>query len=629
MTADNEQVIRSSEPVSPAKPQPPAIRVEGVIKRFGATVALDGARLEVPAGMVFGLLGPNGAGKTTLVRILATLLAPDAGRAEVFGHDVTREPAAVRELIGLTGQFAAVDELLTGRENLEMFGRLFKLSRQQDAGRRAGELLERFGLAQAADRPARTYSGGMRRRLDIASSLLTRPQMLFLDEPTTGLDPRSRNEIWAIVRELRREGTTILLTTQYLEEADQLADRIAVIDRGTVIAEGTGNELKDRVGGQFLEVELASAGQRDQAQALLAGVGCGEPQPDERPDRLTLPAPRNGLQLVEEAAAGLRRAQIGVSDIGLRRPTLDDVFLQLTGAPPGEDGGGPGARTRRRPRSQPPEPAVPAPRRPALRLRLPSPRAVRSAFTDTAVVTGRNLRHYIRQPDLLVFSTIQPVLFVLLFVYVFGGAISRSLPHGAAYVDFLLPGIFVQSVTFGASQTAVGLKEDLQRGVVDRFRSMPMARSAVLAGRTVADLVRNLLIIGLMIAVGYLVGFRFLGGAAGAIACIAVVAAFGLALSWIFAFVALTVRGTETAQTAGFVVIFPLVFASSVFVPVATFPHWLQAIATINPVTVTADAARSLALFGTTASLGAAAAWIGGLLAVFIPLSVWRYRQIS
>jgi ABC transporter DrrB family efflux protein len=649
MAADNEQVIRSSEPVSPAKAGPPssarsgtgpatgvngrgssvpAVRVEGVVKRFGATVALDGARLEVPAGMVFGLLGPNGAGKTTLVRILATLLAPDAGRAEVFGHDVAGEPAAVRELIGLTGQFAAVDELLTGRENLEMFGRLFKLPGEQ-ARRRAGELLERFGLAQAADRPARTYSGGMRRRLDIASSLLTRPQVLFLDEPTTGLDPRSRNEIWAIVRELRREGTTILLTTQYLEEADQLTDRIAVIDRGKVIAEGTGNELKDRVGGQILEVELANAGQRDQAQAVLAGVGCGEPEPDERPDRLTLPAPRNGLLLVEEAAAGLRQAQIGVSDIGLRRPTLDDVFLQLTGAPPSEDGAAPSAPARRRPRPQPSEPDVPAPRPPVLRLRLPSPRAVRSAVTDTAVVTGRNLRHFIRQPDLLVFSTIQPVLFVLLFVYVFGGAISRSLPHGAAYVDFLLPGVFVQSVTFGASQTAVGLKEDLTRGVVDRFRSMPMARSAVLAGRTVADLVRNIAIIGLMIAVGYLVGFRFLGGAAGAVACIAVVAAFGLALSWIFAFVALTVRGAETAQTAGFVVIFPLVFASSVFVPVATFPDWLQAFAKINPVTVTADAARSLALYGTTASLGAAAAWIGGLLAVFIPLSVWRYRRIS
>src|SRR5882724_8546694 len=632
MTADNESRVEPGPgPVTGVNglgSSVPAVRVEGVVKRFGATVALDGAGLEVPGGMVFGLLGPNGAGKTTLVRILATLLAPGAGRAEVLGRDVVGEPAAVRELIGLTGQFAAVDELLTGRENLEMFGRLFKLSRE-DARRRAGELLERFGLAQVADRPARTYSRGMRRRLDIASSLLTRPQVLFLDEPTTGLDPRSRNEIWALVRELRREGTTILLTTQYLEEADQLADRIAVIDRGKVIAEGTGNELKDRVGGQILEVELSSAGQRDRAQALLAGVGCGEPQPDERPDRLTLPAPRNGLQLVEEAAAGLRRAQIGVSDIGLRRPTLDDVFLQLTGAPPGDNGAGPGPRARRRPRPRPAEPDVSAPRTPALRLRLPSPQAVRPAVTDTAVVTGRNLRHYIRQPDLLVFSTIQPVLFVLLFVYVFGGAIGRSLPHGVTYVDFLLPGIFVQSVTFGASQTAVGLKEDLTRGVVDRFRSMPMARSAVLAGRTLADLVRNILIIGLMIAVGYLVGFRFLGGPAGAAGCIAVVAAFGFALSWIFALVALTVRGAETAQTAGFVVIFPLVFASSVFVPVSTFPGWLQALAKINPVTVTADAARSLALFGTPGPLAGAAAWIGGLLAVFVPLSVWRYRQMS
>jgi ABC transporter DrrB family efflux protein len=596
----------------------PAVRVDGVVKRFGATMALDGVRLEVAKGMVFGLLGPNGAGKTTLVRILATLLTPDGGRAEVFGHDVIREPAAVRELIGLTGQFAAVDEILSGRENLEMFGRLFKLS-PEEAHRRSGELLERFDLADAADRPARTYSGGMRRRLDVASSLLTRPSILFLDEPTTGLDPRSRNEIWAIVRELRRQGTTLLLTTQYLEEADQLADRIAVIDHGKVIAEGTGNELKDRVGGQILEVELANAAQRDRAQAVLTGVGCGQPEPDERLDRLTLPAPRDGLQLVEEAAAELRRAQISVSDIGLRRPTLDDVFLQLTGAPPSENG----ARPRRL------SPKISAPRRPIVWLQRPSPRALRAAAADAAVVTRRNLRHFIRQPDLLIFSTIQPIMFVLLFIYVFGGAVSRSLPNGIAYVDFLLPGIFVQSVTFRASMTAVGLSEDLERGVVDRFRSMPMARSAVLLGRTVADLVRNILIIGLMIAVGYAVGFRFRGGVPGAFASIAIVAAFGFALSWIFAFVALTVRGAEAAQSAGFVVVFPLVFASSVFVPVASMPDWLQAFAKVSPVTVTADAARSFALFGTPASLGAAAAWTGGLLAVFIPLCVWRYRRMS
>ena len=601
----------------------PAARVEGVQKRFGETVALAGVDLEVSEGTVFALLGPNGAGKTTLIRVLVTLLAPDGGHAEVFGRDVVREPAAVRELLGLTGQFAAVDEILSGRENLVMFGRLFRLP-PDVARKRADELLDRFDLADAAGRPARTYSGGMRRRLDLASSLLTQPRILFLDEPTTGLDPRSRNQIWAVLRELVREGTTLLLTTQYLEEADELADQIAVIDHGKVIAQGTGNELKDRVGGKILEVELASAAQRDQARQVLAAVGCGEPEPGDRADQLTLPAPRDGLELIEEAAAELRRTGIAVSDLGLRRPTLDDVFLQLTGAPPSEDGAGREASAD----GQPTTAAAPAP---VPRLRLPSASELRSAVTDAAVVTGRNLRHFIRQPQLLVFSTIQPIMFVLLFVYVFGGAVSGALPEGVKYVDFLLPGILVQSVTFRATQTAIGLAEDLDRGVVDRFRSMPMARSAVLLGRTLADLVRNVLILGLMIGVGYIVGFRFHGGFLQALACIGVVAAFGFALSWIFAFVALTVRGAEAAQSAGFVVVFPLVFASSVFVPVSTMPDWLQAFAERSPVTLTADVARSYALIPgvVPSSLGEAAAWIGGLLALFIPLCVWRYRRMS
>jgi ABC-2 type transport system ATP-binding protein len=611
--------------MSSSSPSSPAVRVEGVTKTFGETVALTGVDLLVPEGTVFGLLGPNGAGKTTLVRVLATLLTPDAGRAEVFGLDVLESAPAVRELLGLTGQFAAVDEILSGRENLVMFGRLFDLS-PAEARQRADELLERFDLADAADRPARTYSGGMRRRLDLASSLLTRPRILFLDEPTTGLDPRSRNGIWSIVRELVREGTTLLLTTQYLEEADELADRIAVIDHGRVIAEGTGSELKERIGGQILEVELASATTRGDALSVLRGVGCGDPEPEDRADRLTMPAARDGLELVEDAAEALRQADIGVSELALRGPTLDDVFLQLTGAPPSENGGQPRATA-----TPVPEPA-PAPERPArklLRLHMPTPPELRSGLTDTLVVTGRNLRHFIRQPQLLIFSTIQPIMFVLLFAYVFGGAVKGSL-GGVKYIDFLLPGIFVQSVAFRATQTAVGLSEDLERGVIDRFRSMPMARSAVLIGRTVADLVRNVLIIGLMTAVGYVIGFRFQAGVVNALACVAVVSAFGFALSWIFAFVALTVRGAEAAQSAGFVVIFPLVFASSVFVPVASMPDWLQAFAKVSPVTLTANSARTYALDGgVPGSLGGAAAWIIGLLVVFIPLCVWRYRRMN
>ena len=610
-----------------------AVHVEGLVKRFRTTTALAGVDLDVEEATVFGLLGPNGAGKTTLVRVLTTLLAPDAGSAEILGRDVVHDAAGVRELVALTGQFAAVDELLTGRENLQMFGRLFDLS-AADAGRRANELLERFELADAADRPARTYSGGMRRRLDLASSLLTRPRVLFLDEPTTGLDPRSRNEIWSIVRELVRDGTTLLLTTQYLEEADQLADQIAVIDHGRVIAQGTGSELKDRVGGQFLEVELVSAAEREKARVALAGVGCSEPEPGERLAQLTLPAPRDGLEMIEDAASALRKAGIAVSDLGLRRPTLDDVFLQLTGAPPSENGAtaevatGDGQPNPASPGSRARETLRPAARRP--RRRHLSPRALRGDITDARVVSLRNLRHFVRQPDLLIFSTIQPIMFVLLFTYVFGGAISHSLPPGVSYIDYLLPGILVQSVTFRASQTAVGLSDDLKLGVIDRFRSMPMARSAVLVGRTSADLVRNVLIIVLMIVVGYIIGFRFQAGVAQALGCIAIVTAFGLALSWIFAFVALTVRGAEAAQTAGFVVLFPLVFASSVFVPVSSLPHWLQIIAKVSPVTLTANAARSLALVpGTPSSLGGAIAWIAGLLAVFIPLSVWRYRRMT
>jgi ABC transporter DrrB family efflux protein len=610
-----------------------AIHVESLVKRFGTTTALAGIDLRVEEASVFGLLGPNGAGKTTLVRVLATLLAPDAGSARVFDRDVADDPAGVRELLGLTGQFAAVDEMLTGRENLQMFGRLFSLPAAA-ARSRANELLERFDLADAGDRRAGTYSGGMRRRLDLASSLLTRPRVLFLDEPTTGLDPRSRNEIWSIVRELVAGGTTLLLTTQYLEEADQLADRIAVIDHGRVIAQGTGDELKDRIGGKLLDVELVTAVQREKACAALLSIGCRNPEPGDLPAQLTLPAPDDGLEMIEKAASALRKADVAVRDLRLRRPTLEDVFLQLTGAPPSEDEAASEAAPDQKPSREVPAADTRAARPPATTRppwwRRLSPGKIRAAGTDARVVSTRNLLHFIRQPDLLVFSTIQPITFVLLFAYVFGGAISPSLPRGVTYINYLLPGILIQSVTFRASMTALGLSDDLKLGVIDRFRTMPMARSAVLVGRTAADLIRNVLIIGLMILIGYIIGFRFQAGVVQAIGSIVLVSAFGLALSWIFAFVALIVRSAEAAQSAGFVILFPLVFASSVFVPVSSMPDWLEAFAKVSPVTLTADAARSLALVpGTPSTLGGSIAWIAGILAVFVPLSVWRYRRMT
>jgi ABC-2 type transport system ATP-binding protein len=311
----------------------PAITAEGLVKVYRShkreVRALDGVDLEVSEGTVLGLLGPNGAGKTTTVRILATLLRPDAGRATVGGLDVVRDANRLRRLIGLSGQYAAVDENLTGRENLWMFGRLYQLP-SVEARRRADELLEQFDLVDAADRVVKTYSGGMRRRLDLGSALIGRPRLLFLDEPTTGLDPRSRLGMWGVIRSLVREGVTLLLTTQYLEEADELADTIAVVDHGRIIARGTADELKARVGGERIEVVVHDRAEIVRAAEILARDGSGEWSLDEHTRKLTVPATGGAATLVQ-IVRDLGEADVEIDDIALRRPTLDDVFLSLTG----------------------------------------------------------------------------------------------------------------------------------------------------------------------------------------------------------------------------------------------------------------------------------------------------------
>lgn len=318
-----------------------AIEAQGLVKVYPArrgtaeVRALDGVDLQVPQGTVLGLLGPNGAGKTTAVRVLTTLLRPDAGSARVAGHDVVAEPQQVRRSIGLSGQYAAVDENLTGWENLYMFGRLYQLSKTAARGR-ADQLLDQFALTEAARRTIKTYSGGMRRRLDLAAALIGRPDLLFLDEPTTGLDPRSRLGMWEVIRNLVREGTTLLLTTQYLEEADELADAIAVVDHGRIIAQGTADELKAQVGGERIEVVVRNGADTARARDLLHGFAGAEVELDEHTRRLTAASAGGARQLVDVVQA-IGDAGIEIDDITLRRPTLDDVFLSLTGHHSGTD----------------------------------------------------------------------------------------------------------------------------------------------------------------------------------------------------------------------------------------------------------------------------------------------------
>jgi len=312
------------------------IEVESVTKRFGSTQALAGVSLAVPEGSVLALLGPNGAGKTTLVRVLTTLLRPDSGSARVAGYDVVADAARLRSVIGLAGQYAAVDELLTGRENLELIGLWYHLDKAEYR-RRAGEVLERFSLTDAADRLVKTYSGGMRRRLDIGASLIARPPVLFLDEPTSGLDPRTRNDLWTFIEELVAADTTLLLTTQYMEEAERLAHQIAVLDRGEVIAGGTAKQLKDTLGGDRLEATVTEPADLDRATNLLAGLAQARPHVDPDQRRVSVPT-SGGTAFLLAAGHQLEEERITLDDLGIRRPSLDDVFLSLTGAPASRTG---------------------------------------------------------------------------------------------------------------------------------------------------------------------------------------------------------------------------------------------------------------------------------------------------
>jgi len=537
-------------------PTSAAIEARDLTKTYKDVRALDGLGFSVEAGTVFGLLGPNGAGKSTTVKILTTLTRPDSGQASVAGVDVLASPDRVRLAIGLVAQRSGVDLEGTGRENLTLQGQVYGL-RGAELRTRVGELLERFGLAEAADRVARGYSGGMQRRLDIAMGLIHRPRVLFLDEPTTGLDPEVRADMWAEIAHLSgSEGLTILLTTHYLEEADRLAGRLAIVDHGRIVAEGTPNELKGELRGDAIQVELNDPQPDGQAHAALDRVpGVWEVTIEGRSLRARTD---DGSAAVPAVLQALEAGGVRVASVTIARPSLDDVYLRHTGRSFSKDRG---AR-------------------------------MSATLTHSWFMTTRHLRNLARQPWWIAITLVQPIIWLLLFGAVFKA--TADIPGFAAdsYVDFLTPGIVVMTAAFAGGWAGMGVIEDLNRGVIDRFLVSPVRRPALITGRIVqlaiVSLIQSLIVIGL----GLLVGAHFPGGVAGLAVLIACSALLGGSLGALSNGMALLARKEETVIAASNFVLLPLTFLSSAFMQRDLVPGWIQTVARYNPVEWTVQAGR-------------------------------------
>jgi ABC-2 type transport system ATP-binding protein len=506
-------------------------------------------------------------------------------------------------MLGLAGQVAAVDELLTGRENLQLVAGLYGVAPSERRAR-VDEVLERFDLSGAADRRAGTYSGGMRRRLDLAATLVGRPSVMLLDEPTAGLDPRSRAELWSFVDEIAGDGTAVLLTSQHLDEIERLAGRVVVIDRGAVVADGTPDALKRAVGADVLEARVAERFAVDAASALLGDLGEGA-HVDLELQRISVPT-RGGVTALVTAARRLDDADIELDDLALRRPSLDDVFFALTGdAARALDLDVDLGVSHRAPVTPP----------------LPPPS---HAIADMLLVTRRYLQRAVRTPQVLFLGTIQPVVFVVMLNAVFGGLVAGA--RGGSYVQYLLPGVLVMNVLFGGGVTASAISEDVRDGIVDRFRSLPMSRAAVLVGRTVADLARTAIGMVLVVGVGFAMGFR-VDAAGSALAALGLILLFAFSTAWLFCVLGLAVKESQAGTLISLLVSLPLVYLSGAWIPVDTMSDRLQAFARNQPVNVLIDAVRGLVAGDAVRSdVIGSVVWSLAILAVSVPVAVRQYR---
>lgn len=589
-----------------------SIEAKGIEKSFGKKKVLNGIDLSIRTGSIHAILGPNGSGKTTLVKILSTLLKADKGQIKVSGYDATDNPEKIRECISLTGQNASVDEELTGYENLYLFARLLNYP-SPEAKHRANELLLAFDLKESANQLVKTYSGGMRRKLDIAASIVKISDLLFLDEPTTGLDPRSRNSLWEIIRNLSRKGTTILLTTQYLEEAEQLADKITVIDEGKVISEGTSDELKSSIGNNILHVHLNGIDQHH-LESVLENMSGSNPQYDREGKKIAFPV--SGQKHAIDILSELQKNRIELTAFTLSRPDLNEVFLSLTGKEKEKDEGEiysseygqEGVQTTM-----------------SILLDHIKPTRPSGWFGNKLMFGWRNLIKIKHIPEQFMDVLITPIMFTFMFTFLFGGALAGSTK---AYLQFFIPGVLVQTVTFNAMYAGININNDLTKGIFDRFRSMPIWLPAPLTGIFIGDFFRHLITGCLILAFGYILGFRSGAGLPAFVLSFCIMIFFAMSISWIFIIMGLTLRTTSAVMSLGWLILMPLVFLSNIFADPLTMPKWLQTFISYNPLAWQVEAVRGL-LAGNASgkaifsALGASL----GISVILFPLTVWFYKK--
>ncbi len=591
-----------------------AIAASGIEKSFGKKKVLNQMDLKIKKGSIHAILGPNGSGKTTLIKVLSTLLKADAGQIKVAGHDITDHPEKVRESISLTGQNASVDEELTGYENLYLFARLLKYP-STEARQRVNELLMAFDLKEAGNRLVKTYSGGMRRRLDIAASIVKVSEILFLDEPTTGLDPRSRNALWAIIRNLARKGTTILLTTQYLEEAEQLADKITVIDEGRIISEGTSDELKASIGRNILHVHLNGVS-HTHLEAVLDNMKSIVNQVERDNKRISFPVSdqKQAITILGE----LHKNNIEVTAFNLSRPDLNEVFLSLTGKKKDDQ---PGEIQNGEHETEEPQSGESVNR--ILEHVQPNKR---SGLLGNKFMFGwRNLVKIKHIPEQFMDVLITPIMFTFMFTYLFGGALAGSTK---AYLQFFIPGILVQTLTFNAMYAGININNDLTKGIFDRFRSMPIWLPAPLSGIFIGDFFRHLISGSLVLLFGFFLGFRSNADPSAYIFSFLIMIFFAMSISWIFIIMGLTMRSTSAVMSFGWLILMPLVFMSNIFADPLTMPKWLQTFISYNPLAWQVDAVRGL--LAGTASAKTIFTALGSSLVISLllfPLTVWFYKR--